>query len=96
MRLLQEGNAVDEVMERTARARSTVINDLSEMIEGGTVVPSLRVWMTQETEDLIRRAAEQAGIERLRPIKDIVGEAISYDDIHIVVAAIRAAARKSK
>jgi ATP-dependent DNA helicase RecQ len=77
-------------MARTGRARSTVIGDLCEMIEGERDQPSLRVWMAEETEETIRRAAAQAGIERLRPIKDIVGEAISYDDIRIVVATIRA------
>lgn len=47
--------------------------------------------MTDETEDIIRRAAAEAGIERLKPIREIVGESISYDEIHIVVATIRAA-----
>lgn len=89
-RLFQQGATIDEVMERTDRARSTAIGDLCEIIEDGRYQPSLRIWMTEETEETIRRAAEQAGIERLRPIKDIVGDAVSYDDIHIVVATIRA------
>lgn len=91
VQLFEQGLTIETVMERTGRARSTVIGDLCEMIEDGRDQPSLRVWMAEETEDTIRRAAAQAGIERLRPIKDIVGEAISYDDIRIVVAAIRAA-----
>jgi ATP-dependent DNA helicase RecQ len=91
LRLLQQGLAIETVMERTSRARSTVIGDLCEIIENGSYQPSLRTWMTEETEETIRRAAEQTGIDRLRPIKDIVGEAISYDEIHIVVATIRAA-----
>ncbi|MGZ5445568.1 MAG: DNA helicase RecQ [Thermoanaerobaculia bacterium] len=89
VRLLGDGASIEEVMERTSRARSTVINDLCELIEDGRYQPSLRQWMTQETEDAIRRAAAEAGIERLRPIKDIVGEEISYDEIRIVVATIR-------
>jgi uncharacterized protein YpbB len=35
------------------------------------------------------RAADQVGTERLRPIKDLVNETISYDEIRIVVARIR-------
>ena len=88
--LFEQGLTVETVMARTGRARSTVIGDLCEMIEDGRAQPSLRSWMSEETEDTIRQAAAQAGIERLRPIKDIVGEAISYDDIRIVVATIRA------
>jgi ATP-dependent DNA helicase RecQ len=93
IRLFREGSTLEEVMERTGRARSTVIGDLCEIIENGSYQPSLRIWMTEETEQLIRNAAAEAGIDRLRPIKDLAGEAISYDDIHIVVATIRAAAR---
>ena len=87
--LFQQGLTIETVMERTGRARSTVLGDLCEMIQEGGEPPSLRIWMTEETEETIRQAAAQAGIERLRPIKDIVGEAISYDDIRIVVATMR-------
>lgn len=96
MRLLREGSTIEEVMERTGRARSTVVGDLCAIIEEGPDQPSLRRWMTEETEDVIRRAAAEAGLERLKPIKEIVGETVSYDLIHIVVATIRAAgARQS-
>jgi ATP-dependent DNA helicase RecQ len=90
VRLLRADTPIEEVMERTGRARSTVVGDLAEIIEDGTYQPSLRLWMPEETEAAIRRAAAEAGIERLRPIKDLVGEEISYDLIHIVVATIRA------
>ncbi|HVR41268.1 MAG TPA: DNA helicase RecQ [Thermoanaerobaculia bacterium] len=93
IRLLQQDKPIEEVMAQTGRARSTVIGDLCELIEDGRYRPSsLRVWMSEEIEDTIRRAAEQAGIERLKPIKEIAGEAVSYDDIHIVVATLRAEA----
>jgi ATP-dependent DNA helicase RecQ len=95
IRLLQQGEPIEAVMERTGRARSTVMGDLSEIIEDGRYQPSLRPWMTEETEDLIRRAVAEAGIDRLKPIREIVGEAISYDQIRIVVAAIRAAGSRT-
>ena len=93
-RLLQEGLTVEAVMERTGRARSTVVGELCEMIEDCRHQPSLRLWMTEEIENSIRRAAAETGIERLKPIREIVGEAISYDEIRIVVATIRAAASR--
>jgi ATP-dependent DNA helicase RecQ len=89
-RLLLEGRSIEEVMERTGRARSTVVNDLGEMIEEGRYQPSLRHWVSEETEDAIRRAIEQVGIERLKPIREITGEEISYDEIRIVVATMKA------
>ncbi|HYC88433.1 MAG TPA: DNA helicase RecQ [Thermoanaerobaculia bacterium] len=88
-RLLLEGMSIEEVMERTGRARSTVFRDLCAIIEDGTYQPSLRLWMSEETEQAIRRAAAEAGLERLRPIRDITGEAVSYEEIGIVVATMR-------
>jgi ATP-dependent DNA helicase RecQ len=89
LRLLEEGCTIEEVMARVGRARSTVLGDLCELIETGRYSPSLRLWMTEETEQAIRRAAEEAGIERLRPIKDLVGDEVSYEQIHLVVATLR-------
>jgi len=80
-------------MSRTGRARSTVVGDLCEMIEDGGYQASLRPWMTEEIENRIRRAAAETGIERLKPIREIVGETISYDQIHIVAATMRAEAK---
>jgi ATP-dependent DNA helicase RecQ len=95
IRLLQEGRTIEAVMERTGRARSTVVADLCEVIEDGRYQPSLSMWMTEEIEAAIRRAAAEAGIERLKPVREIVGETISYDQIRIVVATIRAAAQNA-
>ena len=62
VRLLLDAVTIEEVMERTGRARSTVIGDLCELIETGRYRPSLRLWMSEETESAIRRAAAEAGI----------------------------------
>jgi uncharacterized protein YpbB len=51
--------------------------------------------MTEETEQAIRRAAAEAGIERLRPIKDLLGDEVSYDQIHLVVATMRQSSQLS-
>ena len=48
MRLLLEDTPIEEVMERTGRARSTVLGDLCELIEGGRYEPSLRLWNTYQ------------------------------------------------
>ncbi len=89
--LLQQGLPVDVVMERTGRARSTVIGDLCEIIEGAAAKLSIRAWVSEETEAIVRNAIAQAGMERLKPIREITGESISYDEIRIVVASLNAA-----
>jgi ATP-dependent DNA helicase RecQ len=94
LRLLQQDMSIEEVMARTGRARSTVINDLSELIEDGRYHPSLRLWMSEETEATIRSAIDQAGMERLKPIRELAGEEVSYDDIRIVIATMQERARR--
>ena len=83
------GATIEEVMRYTARARSTVVKDLASMIEEGTIAPSLRTWVTEETEATIRAAAAEVGTDRLGPIKAIVPEDVTYESIHLVVAMIR-------
>lgn len=90
-RLFLAGATVDEVMARTGRARSTCVLYLCELIEEGGWQPDLRQWMSAETERSIRDAARQCGTEFLKPIKEMLGETVSYDDIHLVVSAINAA-----
>jgi ATP-dependent DNA helicase RecQ len=92
-RLLQEGLPLEEVMQRTGRARSTVFGDLCDLIEEGTYHPPLREWMSEEKEQRIRQAAREAGIERLRPIKDLLGDDVTYEEIRVVVAGMRAGSR---
>ena len=89
LRLLREGLSVDEVMERTARARSTVVGDLCDLIDEGSSHPSLRTFVSVENEELIRRAVEQVGVERLKPIKDVVGDGVTYEEIKILLAYMR-------
>jgi len=86
--LLEEGLTIEAVMERTGRARSTVVGDLCEIIEGRPH-SFLRAWVSEETEATVKNAIDQAGMERLKPIREITGEEISYDEIRIVVASLK-------
>jgi ATP-dependent DNA helicase RecQ len=92
-RLFAAGATVEEVMVRTGRARSTAVRDLSELIEEGRIEPDVSAWVDAAQEDAIRTAARECGYDRLSPIKEVVGPDISYEAIHLVVAAIRASGR---
>jgi ATP-dependent DNA helicase RecQ len=92
-RMLMEGVPIEEIMDRAQRARSTIYKDLTELIDEGRYLPSLRLYMSEETEAAIRRAVAEAGLGRLKPIKELTGDSVSYEDIHLVVATIRATER---
>jgi ATP-dependent DNA helicase RecQ len=88
--LFRRGATIEEVIRRTGRARSTVVKDLCELVEAGDCMPDISAWMPHETEQAIRAAASQCGLDFLRPIKDAVGESIAYDDVHVVVSIMKA------
>jgi ATP-dependent DNA helicase RecQ len=94
--LLLRGASVDDVMEQAGRAHSTVMLDLCDLIETGRHRADLRHWVSQDEEAAIRIAVRDNGHDRLRPIKEIVGDAISYDQIHVVVATIRSEEARSE
>jgi hypothetical protein len=77
--------AIDEVMDLTARVRSTIAGYLADFIV--TERPAtIDAWLDREQYDLIAPAVERLGTERLKPIFEDLEGRISYDDIRLVVA----------
>lgn len=75
-------------MNATGRARSTAVKYLCEMIERHEGGPQDR-WVDADVAARIRDAATLHGLDLLSPIKETLGEEVSYDDIHIVVTYMR-------
>lgn len=94
-RLFSTGASIEHVMSETQRARSTVIGYLAGLIEEGAIEVPLGTWVRPEAEVRIREAAAQVGTELLKPIREVVGEEILYEEIHLVVACLRNEARAS-
>jgi len=88
LRLLRDGKSLEEIAETRGRQMSTVIGAVANLLELGTVEfqPG---WVSGEKESVIRAACARAGIERLKPIKDLVPPEITYDEIRLVVACLR-------
>ena len=85
----RRGDAVDAVMASTDRARATVVEYLCEFIrhdQPESVLP----WVTESVYGTVASAAEEVGTDRLRPIRERVGDAISYDEIRVVLTHLSA------
>ncbi|HEY6302047.1 MAG TPA: helix-turn-helix domain-containing protein [Terriglobales bacterium] len=50
----------------------------------------MRRWITFDAQPLIEAACLKQGVERLRDIKEAVPPNVSFDDIRLVVAHLRA------
>jgi ATP-dependent DNA helicase RecQ len=79
------GQTLEEVASMVSRSRATVTEYLCEFIASERP-ESVGTWVSDETYRAVAAAAEDLGFERLKPIRDRVGDAISYDEIRVVLA----------
>ncbi|MGA7684629.1 MAG: RecQ family ATP-dependent DNA helicase [Terriglobales bacterium] len=92
LRLLNEGKTLEEIARIRARQISTVIGTVAGLIEAGRVKLDER-WISPGAGPLIEAACVAHGLESLRDIKDAVPAYVSFNDIRLVVAGMRAVGR---
>jgi ATP-dependent DNA helicase RecQ len=88
MRLLAEGRTFEEIAKTRGRQLSSVISLVVGLLEKGELEfqPS---WINAEKQAQIEEACIRLGFERLRPLKDALPPAISYDEIRLVATRLR-------
>jgi ATP-dependent DNA helicase RecQ len=89
LRLLNEGRSFEEIGRIRARQISTIVCTVANLIETGQVKLDPK-WISPDAQPLIEAACMKQGVERLKDIKDAVPPYISFDDIRLVVAHLRA------
>ncbi len=89
LRLLQEGRSFEEIGRIRARQVSTIVCTVANLIETGQVKLDPK-WISPDAQPLIEAACLKQGVERLKDIKDAVPPYVSFDDIRLVVAHLRA------
>jgi ATP-dependent DNA helicase RecQ len=89
LRLLNEGRSFEEIARTRARRVSTVICTVASLIEAGLVNLDPK-WVSPYAQPHIEAACEKLGLEKLRAVKDAVPPFVSYEDIRLVVAHLRA------
>lgn len=91
--LFRQRQTVAEVARQLDRAPSTTYGYLQAFLEAEQVTDPTP-WLSEETYQRIRDAAHHAGIERLKPIFDHLGEDVPYEEIRVAVACLRNLARE--
>jgi ATP-dependent DNA helicase RecQ len=89
LKLLNEGRSFEEIARIRARQISTIICTVASLIETAQVKLDPK-WISPDAQPLIEAACLRAGIERLKDIKEALPPYISFDDIRLVVAHLRA------
>jgi ATP-dependent DNA helicase RecQ len=88
LQLLNQGRTLQEIAEVRGRQLSTIVSGVANLLEIGEV-EFRPEWVSQEKQSVIEAACARAGIERLKPVKDILPPEITYDEIRLVAAKLR-------
>jgi ATP-dependent DNA helicase RecQ len=92
LQLLNEGRNFEEIASARAVQVSTVASTVANLVETGRI-KFQEHWISKEKLSVIEAACSRVSIEpfqALKPLKDILPPEISYDDIRLVVARLRA------
>ena len=92
LRMLQEGRTFEEIARIRARQLSTIVGTVANLVETGHMKLDPK-WISPDAQPLIEAACLSKGGESLREIKDAVPPYVSFNDIRLVVAALRADGR---
>jgi ATP-dependent DNA helicase RecQ len=84
------GLSAGEIARERNITTGTVIRHLTELIEAGETIDIERL-VAPERQKVIFDALQQVGNEMLKPVKELLGEEYSYDELRLVRAVIRQA-----
>lgn len=94
LEMYQQGLGVEEIAEARGIKPSTIYAHLAELIESGDL-ESAEELILPGHYDVIADAIQQVGDEFLKPIKELVGDEYSYEEIKLVRAHLRKSARET-
>jgi ATP-dependent DNA helicase RecQ len=94
LQLLRDGRTFEEIGRIRERQLSTIVGTVANLIETGQIKLDPK-WISPDAQPLIEAACLEKGVERLREIKEGVPPYVSFEDIRLVVASLRAERRVS-
>jgi ATP-dependent DNA helicase RecQ len=93
LQLYQQGYGVEAISHESGRAIGTVVSYLCMLIEDGETIDVVRL-VQPGHYDAIVVAMQNIGDQLLRPVKDALGDEYSYEELHLVRAALRASRKE--
>ncbi len=90
--LFNKGMKIEKIAEARGLAPSTIINHLSFIIEKGLPLEIDKLVKPIKQKKIIE-IAKKIGGDKLKPIKEILGDEFSYDEIRLVLADLKRSAK---
>ncbi|MGB8580067.1 MAG: RecQ family ATP-dependent DNA helicase [Candidatus Sulfotelmatobacter sp.] len=88
LRFLNERRTLEEIAQLRGRQLSTVVSAVANLLETGQVQFQPE-WVSREKQSVIEAACAKIGMDRLKPLKDILPPEITYDEIKLIVGKVR-------
>ncbi|MDF2177976.1 helix-turn-helix domain-containing protein [Aliiglaciecola sp. CAU 1673] len=85
LRLHKEGLSIEQVAQQRGLATSTVEQHLAHFVEQGEV--AIDELVSHEKQQAIRQALSQSEKTGLKPVKEALGDKVSWGDIRLVLAS---------
>ena len=90
--LISQGKTLDQIAEIRGRQLGTIINAVAALVESGSVEFNPD-WIDRNKQAVIEAACRRVGLEKLeklKPLKDVLPPEVTYDEIRLVIAHLRA------
>jgi ATP-dependent DNA helicase RecQ len=83
--LFRAGLEIDQIAAQRGLAPSTIVQHVSELVAAGEIEDIAR-WVDDLTLARIRKATDGAAIGPLAPLREALGDAVSYEQLHLARA----------
>ncbi len=91
IQLLAEGRSFEEIATIRGRQLSTIVGMVATLIESAQIEFQPK-WVDPDKQPIIRAACDRLGVQWLKPLKEALPPEITFDEIRLVVAHMRAQA----
>src|SRR5437588_176538 len=88
LQMYQDGQSVEDIAGERNLKPSTIISHLAELIEAGEAI-DVSALIQPGHYEAIHDALQQVDDEALKPVKELLGDAYSYEEIRLVKALLR-------
>jgi len=86
--LLTEGHTLTEIAAIRGRQLGSVVSLVCDLVEKGEL-EFQTAWVDKDRQAIIEAACARVGVERLKPLKDVLPPEITFEEIRLVVARLR-------
>ena len=87
LELYNKGHTLEDIAEERGLKQNTIVDHICFLIRKG-MIKETKELVSSSQRKKIEKVVERLGAEKLRPLKDELGEEVSYEEIKLVLAEL--------